>query len=138
MKQLLQVEALHFFLGFFCNCFSCFITTRITFTSILYLQCIYMIYIITVYTPLFIYSNRCKLNSLLTYYLVEHHTSILKVRGSNTIEASEISLGYLCNCFSCFITARITFTSILYPQCIYCISHTHHRQTISLRILILS
>ena len=40
-------EASEFFLGFLCNCFSCFTTVRITFTSnSLYLQCIYMIYII--------------------------------------------------------------------------------------------
>ena len=25
----------------------------------------------------------------------------------------------ICNCFSCFITARITFISTLYPQCTY-------------------
>ena len=41
-----------------------------------------------------------------------------KVSGSNPIEALEFFLGFLCNCFGCFVTARITFTSILYPQCI--------------------
>ena len=29
--------------------------------------------------------------------------------------------GFLCNCFSCFINARISATSLLYPQCIYMI-----------------
>ena len=49
---------------------------------------------------------------------------------SNPIEASvSIILGFLCNCFSCFITARITFTCILYLQCLYIlfISYRHHR-----------
>ena len=36
-----------------------------------------------------------------------------------------ISTGFLCNCFSCFTTASITFTSILHPQWRRCISHTH-------------
>ena len=34
-----------------------------------------------------------------------------QVMGLNPIEASEFILGFLCNCFSCFITVRITFTS---------------------------
>ena len=36
--------------------------------------------------------------------------------------------GFLYNCISCFITARITFPCILYPQCIHTvwsISYTH-------------
>ena len=34
---------------------------------------------------------------------------------------------WLCNCFSCFITVRVTFSSILYPQCIhdYCVCVYH-------------
>ena len=35
-----------FFLGFICNCLSYFITARITFIIILYLQCTHMIFII--------------------------------------------------------------------------------------------
>ena len=35
------------------------------------------------------------------------------------VKASEFFLGFLCSCFSCFITARISFPSNLYPQCIY-------------------
>ena len=33
MKQLKQLKPQTFFLGFLCNCFSCFVTARITFTS---------------------------------------------------------------------------------------------------------
>ena len=32
----------------------------------------------------------------------------------NSVEAPEFFLDFLCNCFSCFITARITFTGIFY------------------------
>ena len=31
--------------------------------------------------------------------------------GSNLVEASDFFLGFLCNCLSCFTTAKITFTS---------------------------
>ena len=48
--------------------------------------------------------------------LVEHCTGITKVLGLKPTEASELFLGFHCNCFSCFITVRITFTSILYLQ----------------------
>ena len=49
------------FSGLSCNCFSCFITTMITFTSILYPLCIYMIYIIYNIYTLFqcIYLSTC-------------------------------------------------------------------------------
>ena len=43
--------------------------------------------------------------------LVEHRTGIAEVMGSNPVGASEFLLGFLCYCFSCFITA-ITFSSI--------------------------
>ena len=33
--------------------------------------------------------------------------------------------GFLCNCLCCFTTAKITFTSILYPQFIYMIYIMH-------------
>ena len=36
--------------------------------------------------------------------------------GSNPVGASEFFLGFLCNCLSYFTTAKISFTSILYPQ----------------------
>ena len=35
--------------------------------------------------------------------LAEHSTGITDVMGSNPVEASEFFLGFLCNCFSCFI-----------------------------------
>ena len=44
--------------------------------------------------------------------LVEHRTDI---------NCHCFFLGLLYSCFSCFITARITFTGILYPQWIYMI-----------------
>ena len=62
-------------------------------------------------------------NSLLTYQqrliaqLVEHRTGIAEVMGSNPIEAFFVD--FLCNCFSCFITVKITVTCILHPQCMY-------------------
>ena len=52
---------------------------------------------------------------------VEHCTGIAQVMGSNPVEVSELFLGFLCNWFTCLITAKITFTCILYPQCIYMI-----------------
>ena len=61
--------------------------------------------------------NGYKLNSHLTCFqrgfiaqLVEHCTSIMEVMGLNPFAPSEFFLGFLCNWFSCFITARITFT----------------------------
>ena len=59
--------------------------------------------------------NGYKLNSHLTCFpwgaqLVEHCTSIAEIMGSNPSGASEFFLGFLCNCLSDFITARITFT----------------------------
>ena len=48
-------------------------------------------------------------------------------RGFNRT-SSDCFLVFLCNCLSCFTTAKITVTSILYLQCIYMIyiSYTHH------------
>ena len=43
-------RSLIMFLCFLCNCFSCFITSRITFTGILYLQWIYRYMIYIIYT----------------------------------------------------------------------------------------
>ena len=46
-------------------------------------------------------------------------------RGFNGIPLKpDFFLGFLCNCLSCFTTAKITFTSILYPQFIYDLYHT--------------
>ena len=42
---------------------------------------------------------------------------IAEVMGSNPVGASDFFLGFICNCLSYSITARITFTCILYPQC---------------------
>ena len=68
--------------------------------------------------------NGYKLNSHLTCFRrgfiaqsVEHRTGIVEVMGSNPIGASECFLGFICNCFSYFITVRITFTCLLYPPC---------------------
>ena len=66
-------------------------------------------------------------NTIFIAKLVEHRTGIVEVTGSNPVEASDFFLGFFCNCFSCFTTAKITFTSILYH--IYDLYHMH---TISL------
>ena len=62
--------------------------------------------------------NMYKLNSLLTCFqlgfiaqLVEHRTSIMEVMGSNPVKA--FFLGFIWNCLSCFIPAKITFTSTI-------------------------
>ena len=44
--------------------------------------------------------------------LVEHHTGITEVMGSNPVGASEFFLGLIHNCLSYFTTAKISFTSI--------------------------
>ena len=45
--------------------------------------------------------------------LVEHRTGIAEVMGSNPVRASDLFLAFLCNCLSCFTTAKITFTCML-------------------------
>ena len=95
------VEASGFFLGFLCNCFSCFTTTRITFTSIPYPH-FYNIYI-----------------SLSSY------NGIVEVMGSNPVGASEFFLGFLYDCLSYFTTAKISFTSVLYAQFTHDLYHIH-------------
>ena len=69
--------------------------------------------------------NRYRLN---LHQSVEHRTGITEVMGSNPVGASELFLGFICNCLSCFITARMTFTCILYPQFTHMIfiTYTHH------------
>ena len=58
--------------------------------------------------------------------LVEHRTGIAEIMCSKPpVEGSEFFLGFLCNCLSCFIIARITFTSILYPQFTHDLDHIH-------------
>ena len=61
--------------------------------------------------------NEYKLNSHLTCFRrgfiaqsVEHRTGITEVMGSNPVGASEFFLGFICNCSSYFITAKISFT----------------------------
>ena len=49
--------------------------------------------------------------------------------GSNPVEASEFFLGFLCNCLSYFTTAKITFTSILYPQLTHMSYKLHNEHT---------
>ena len=59
--------------------------------------------------------------------------------GSNPVEASDVFLGFLCNCLSYFITAKITFTSILYPQFthdLYHINFTFSEQFAQIIILV--
>ena len=89
-----------------------FITARITFTCILYLQCTCDLYHIHIMS--FSSYNGYKLNSHLTCFeqgfiaqLVECCTAA--VVGSNPVGASEFFLGSICNCLTYFITARITF-----------------------------
>ena len=67
--------------------------------------------------------NGYKLNSHWTCFrrgfiaqLVELRTGIAEVMGSNPVGVSQFFLGFICICLSYFITAKITFTSILYPQ----------------------
>ena len=82
--------------------------------------------------------NGYKLNSHLTCFqrgfkaqLVEHSTSIAELMGSNPIEASDFFLGFVYNCLSCFTTATITFTYILFihSALIWSLSYTHHVRT---------
>ena len=61
--------------------------------------------------------NGYRLYSLLTYcqrgfiaQLVDRCAGIAEVMGLNLVDASEFFLGFICNCFSCFINARVTFT----------------------------
>ena len=56
--------------GFLWNCFSCFITVRITFTSILYLQWIYMIYMIYIIYTFSQYKSSKKPHSLSANHLI--------------------------------------------------------------------
>ena len=48
--------------------------------------------------------------------LVEHRTGITEVVGLNPVGASEFFLGFICNCLRYFITAKISFNSILHLQ----------------------
>ena len=91
-----------------------YLTVRITFTSILYLQCTHMLFI--TYTSCRS-CNGYKLNSHLTCFrwgfiarLVEDRTGIAEVMRLNPVETSEFFLGFIRNCLSYFTTARITFT----------------------------
>ena len=43
------------------------------------------------------------------YSSTEHCTGTVDVMGSNSIEVSEFFPGFICNCLSYYITARITF-----------------------------
>ena len=50
-------------------------------------------------------------------------------------EASDFFLGFLCNCFSCFTTVKITFTILftvhIYDPTTYTLSHTNNYYYIS-------
>ena len=54
-------------------------------------------------------------------FIVFHCTTSIRFGASElfSVGASEFFLRFLCNCLTCFITARITFTGILYPQCVH-------------------
>ena len=43
-----------------------------------------------------------------------HLISIMEVMGWNPVEATSFFLGFICSCFKCFVTARSSFTCILY------------------------
>ena len=50
-------------------------------------------------------------------YIIHISFHSLHIAGINwTYHSSSFSLGFLCNCLSCFTTAKITFTCILSPQ----------------------
>ena len=105
-----------------CNCLSYFTTAKISFASILYPQFIHIIFIIYGFTSFSSY-NGYKLNSHLTCFRrgfiaqsAEHRTGIAEVMGSNPVGTSEFFLGFICSCLSCFTTAKISFTSIIYLQ----------------------
>ena len=51
----------------------------------------------------------------------------------NPVGASECFLGFICNCLSYFITVRITFTCILYPQCTHMSFITYSSNRIMIR-----
>ena len=62
--------------------------------------------------------------------LVEHRTDIAEVMGSNPFQVSDIFLGFPCNCFSCLITPKITFTRqySLSAVHIYDVCHKQQKQ----------
>ena len=86
------------------------------FTCVLYLQSTQMIFII-IHIMSFSSYNGYKLNLHMTCFLrgfiahlVEHHTGIVEIMGSNPVGDSEFFLSFICNCLSFFTTVRITFT----------------------------
>ena len=95
-----------------------------SFTIIVYLQCIHMIYVISTSSH---YLRITGINWLTRPARL--HSSVGRAlhryRGYHGSNISRWSLRFfsrfLCNCLSCFITARITFTCILSPQCTYMI-----------------
>ena len=108
-----------FFLGFISNCFICFITVRISITSILFCNAnIYNLYIIC--------TSRHSLhitgiNWTCTWPQppTRLHTCSSVGRESHgycrghafkSHVASEFFLGFICNCLNYYVTARITFT----------------------------
>ena len=112
--------ASEFFLDFICNCLSYYITVKIFHLYSLTAVHSYMYDLYHIHFTSFSSYNGYKLNSHLTCFLrgfiaqlVEHHhTSITEVMGLNPIRASEFFLGFICNCLSCYITAKISFTCI--------------------------
>ena len=71
---------------------------------------------------------------------IEPRTGVAEVMGSNPVGASEFFLGFICNCLSYFTTAKISFTSILYPQFTHMIfiMYTSHQYTIYNNLYIIS
>ena len=58
--------------------------------------------------------------------------------GSNPVGASEFFLGFISNCLSYFTTAKLSFTSILYPQFTHMIFtiYTSRRSIVSYQVSI--
>ena len=69
--------------------------------------------------PSFTFHNKLKLEVKEIFAVVKLwrlHNSVGRATGWNPVGASEYFLGFICNSLSYFTTAKISFTSILYPQ----------------------
>ena len=65
---------------------------------------------------------KCKFNLYLWYEENDMmHIQYDKGHGFESHWSLRVFLGFICDCLSYFMTARLTFTCILYPQCTYMI-----------------
>ena len=64
---------------------------------------------------MFLYSDKC-FHAVLIHSVHDSKTHLLYNFNILSVGASEFFLGFICNCFSYFTTAKISFTAILYPQ----------------------